>query len=124
MKNKWTLPEPYLIEKTDDRYNKFLVQHKTRGFCDSETWSLDSVICKFILPRLKRFRELNTGFPYGLTENEWDAILEEMIFAFEWNINEEAEILQKLSQEENKKNWERQKKGIELFAKYFGDLWW
>ena len=124
MKNKWSLKTPYLMRKSDKRYSKFSKQLKKDGFCDSETWALDSVICQFILPRLKRFKEIKGGHPFRLTESKWDAILGEMIFAFEWNINEEAEILLNLSQEEKDKNWERHKKGLELFAKHFRDLWW
>lgn len=40
------------------RFWKFLRQRITRGWDDSETWSLDSKITEFILPRLKRFKEI------------------------------------------------------------------
>lgn len=96
----------------------------TPEFKDNEIRALGSVICKFILPRLICFRKIKKGNPFGLTDKEWDDILGEMIFAFELYILEEYEIGNNRPEEENKKNWERQKKGIELFAKYFGDLWW
>ena len=43
------------------RYWKFLWQRWTRGFDDSETWSLYDTIARFILPRLKRFKEIADG---------------------------------------------------------------
>jgi len=124
MKHKWSLKKPYLMRKSDERYPRHSKQLKKDGFSDSETWALDSVICQFILPRLIRFKEIKGGHPFGLTEPEWDDILGEMIFAFEWNISEYEEILQNLSKEETDKNWERHKNGLELFAKHFRDLWW
>lgn len=35
-----------------------------------------------IHPALVLFREKNTGYPNGLTEDEWNTILDKMIFAF------------------------------------------
>lgn len=124
MRNTWALKEPYLVPKDDNRYRRQLIQLKAKGYSDSETWALDSVICKFILPRLKRFKEINNGSPLGLTSKEWDAILDEMIFAFEWNISEESDIVHNISEEEIQNNWKRYKKGMGLFAKHFRDLWW
>lgn len=39
--------------------NKFAKQRATRGFDDSEIWSLDHTICKFMIPRLERFIEID-----------------------------------------------------------------
>lgn len=44
-----------LTSKEDKREKKFKKQRKKRGFDDSETWALDSTICNFIIPRLKRY---------------------------------------------------------------------
>jgi hypothetical protein len=42
---------------------KFLYQRWIRGWDDSETWDLDVQMLKFVLPRLKRFIELNNAIP-------------------------------------------------------------
>lgn len=47
-----------LTDKTDEREEKFSQQRIERGFDDSETWSLDCTITKFILPRLKDSEKL------------------------------------------------------------------
>lgn len=100
---------------------KFLYQRLTRGWDDSDTWSLDTTIAEFTLPRLKRFKELNIGHPPELTSEEWDAILDKTIkamelIATEWDykpctlsVSEEEVIIQE---------------GLDLFGKYFRHLWW
>jgi hypothetical protein len=42
---------------------RFWFQRRTRGFDDSELWSLDHTILAFALPRLRRFREISHSFP-------------------------------------------------------------
>lgn len=87
------------------------------GFDQSETWSLDCTIIRFILPRLKMFRECVTGHPANYTGEEWDEILGKMIF---WMENYDIcpmylpnpELLSKM--EEGKK----------LFFENFEHLWW
>lgn len=59
-------------------------------FKDYETWNLDNTFARFIVPRLKRFRELvaspDTVYGYPGTLNnmeEWLEILDKIIWAFE-----------------------------------------
>ena len=123
--SKWSLKKPLYINKTDKRYKKYTKQLKDNGFCDVETWNLDGVISEFILPRLKRFKEVNICFPMDLTPDKWNKILDEMIFAFEWNLVDElSDEYEKLSKKELTANWERCKEGRQLFAQYFKELWW
>lgn len=99
----------------------FTYQKLTRGFSDRVTWNLDKDISKFILPRLKRFKELNNGFPVGLTTEQWDEYLDKMILAFEINMRYHK---YDVSQEPSKEDWKKFDEGIELFGRYFKDLWW
>ena len=41
---------------------KWLFQRLYRGFDDRQTWSLDWSLYVWLLPRLKRFKELNNGY--------------------------------------------------------------
>lgn len=91
-------------------------QRRTRGWDDSDTWSLDFTIAKFVLPRLKKFREIDFGYPGNMSEEEWREILDKMIYAMEFNAKDEI-IMDK---EENEKIQE----GNKLFGKYFNSLWW
>ena len=59
---------------------KRFYQKITRGWDDSETWDLDSTFFKWIYPRLKRFKELNNGYPDRYEKfEEWDKELEKRI---------------------------------------------
>ena len=94
---------------------KHFFQRITRGWDDSETWSLYSTTAKFMLPRLKRFKELKGCHPFGISEDEWDNILDEIIWFL--GIQAEFKIIEK-------EDYERYEKANELFGKYFLDLWW
>lgn len=107
------LHNPKLVK----RDMRFLQQRVTRGWDDSETWSLDYSLAKLILPRLKRFKEVKNGCPSNLSQEEWDAILDKMIASFEFAASEERWTA---SNEEFEKHGE----GLDLFAKHYFGLWW
>ena len=121
---RWVLKEPPFLKKTDERYKKHKQQLKERGFCDAETWCLDTMIAEFILPRLRRFRELGNGYPFSFSAKTWEDALDKMIFAFDWSLNHEEDQYDNLTKEAREENWKRYEEGITLFAKYFRDLWW
>lgn len=114
LSSRWSVKKPLYLKETDQRYPRHLKQLKKRGFSDAETWSLDSVIAEFILPRLKRFRKIKNGTPYRLTQEEWDQILDKMIYAFKYLLK--PRIITKPE--------EKFQEGMDLFAKYIQDLWW
>jgi hypothetical protein len=126
IKYEWKTKEPLYIKKDDKRYKDYVAQLKEHGYSDTETWGLDSVIAEFILPRLKRFKFVKNGYPMGGTEEKWDAILDKMIFAFEWTLvaDEMTEEYQKMSDEEKTEAWKKYKEGMKLFGEWFRDLWW
>jgi len=95
-------------------------QRRTRGWDDSDTWGLDGTIAEFVLPRLRRFKELNNGFPgHDLTWESWNAALDDMIYAMDICDQEKTS-----SQDDDTVDWERVQRGLELFGKHFRDLWW
>jgi hypothetical protein len=121
--SRWSLKKPLYIKKDDKRYARHLKQLKTNGFSDAETWSLDSVISEFILPRLQRFREIDNGIPNGMEAKEWTDILDAMIFAFNWNSNH-WELSENLTVDEESCMWKKHEEGMKLFATHFRNLWW
>ena len=102
-----------LIDRGDKRWDDFKQQRLERGFDDSETWALDCTIAKFIEPRLRRFKEIKAGYPAIMSEEKWDDILDKMIYAFEC-INKDTVFDNEDSVDE----------GLDLFRKYFFNLWW
>lgn len=95
---------------------RFFWQRITRGWDDSETWSLDYSLSKLILPRLVRFKELRDGIIK--TENQDDEDIDKMIAAFEFLGSEERWSCY------DKKKWDEVQEGVELFAEYYTRLWW
>lgn len=129
------------LNKLDDfRYKiKWFFQRLFRGYSDIELWNLDDSIIKFTLPRLKAFRDQTQGYPSNIdTFEEWQAILDEMIWAMEYVSSDEMpywDLKEKYGEEtdedgklkyivEFEKLEERARKGFEYFGKYFNNLWW
>jgi hypothetical protein len=114
-----------------------------------ETWSLDVNLAKYIIPRLKKFKELNNGYPVigeMDTPEKWDEALDKMIQAFEYVIDldeywlddprydytdimfgDNKELYESVI--ENKRTEDVRRlvainDGLQLFAKYYMNLWW
>jgi hypothetical protein len=149
-------------------WSKCAYQKIRYGVSDSEVFSLYDNISKFILPRLKYFKQKGKkGIPVQFLPNdyhllseddcnaaedkalkEWDLILDEMIFAFDYIIDSDKhvpfpELLMKdpayhdfnrKRSPEEQKHWEdylslckkmneRKEKGLHLFVKHFENLW-
>ena len=99
-----------ITDVSPDRAEEYKKQRIERGFDDTELWNLDTTILRFVLPRLKRFKECTIGFPPDFkTFEEWQECLEKMIINIEKIINSEEDA-----------DYE----GFELFKKYFFNLWW
>ena len=134
-----------------------------------DTWSFDHTLADIILPGLKQLRATKHGAPYTEDsdvpeylrshmaqpkENEWDTdslhfmrwdwILDEMIWAFEQKVNDEADSQffdhsecdpgrkpwdnesykqVKYDQEGHEKWQARKANGFRLFGKYYENLW-
>ena len=110
-----------LGKENDEREPEWKAQRLTRGFDDSELWSLDCTIAEFIAPRLKAFKEHveHVGdHPCNITLEKWKEILEQMIEGFElypdhfnWPSTDSNE------------NWTKVYKALELFKNWFFNLW-
>lgn len=48
-----------------------------------DCFSLDCSLGAWLLPRLKYFKEHKPGIPGGMSEEEWDSILDDMIYFFD-----------------------------------------
>ena len=106
----------FKIRKIKDKIRQDL-QILHRGYSSEDIWALDYTIAKFILPRLIAFRAHPKGYPYkskGLLQ--WNKILDEMIFAFDYYANHYLEAT-------SEKDGMRIDRGMDLFAEYFHDLW-
>ena len=126
-----------LIGEDDERTEDYRNQRIERGFDNSELWSLDATIAKFILPRLKAFRECHCGYPGNLSDEKWNEILDKMIIAFDIYLNDDdlinsEEIIRKFHKQGFFKGRTLEKclqlhadfeKGMEYFHEYWMSLW-
>lgn len=104
---------------------------------------------EIVVPRLKLLKERNMGYPGGLTNEEWHDILGKMIWSFENNDNDpdpiysedydhRYEVIEldnggtqyKSLNETGTIDWSpvekhnaRVQEGLDLFAKYYLNLW-
>ncbi len=96
---------------------KFLYQKLTRGFSDRELWCLANTTAEFLIPRLKVFNKGKCGFPAGIKYNTWTKKLNCMIRAFELIARDDA------TWNFSSKEEQEVKQGLDLFRRYFFDLW-
>jgi len=108
---------------------------------DYDTWSMDHTLAPIILPMLVQLKATKHGYPADLTEQEWDEILDEMIWAFEqkcrddWQDNYYGDYIEDqkngpmagsfewIDHEGQKAHQERMTNGFRLFGKYYENLW-
>lgn len=119
-KNNFSIAEEVYPDEPEklERYKK---QRDERGFDDTETWHLDKSLTLFLIPRLKRFIELNNGFPSGQTEESFNEKLNFILESFEeYYYNENDEV----SLELEKERLSNAKKAAALLGEIWFDLWW
>ena len=119
-RNNFSIAEEVYPDEPEklERYKK---QRDDRGFDDTETWHLDKSLTLFLIPRLKRFIELNNGFPSGQTEESFNEKLNFILKSFEeYYYNENDEV----SLELEKERLSNAKKAAALLGEIWFDLWW
>jgi len=118
---------------------KYFIQRGRRGYSDEDLWGFNDYLCKIIPPALRHLKN-GTGCPGDLWDgkakndecHKWDEILEEMAQGFE--ATEEIGNPKMMWVEKDK--WEQEvdvlkykqlnkkyNRGMDLFKKYFMNLW-
>lgn len=98
---------------------------------DSELWDFDQTICKWIIPRLKRFKQINIGYPGNEefpTPESWDDALDKMIYSFELAQKDPLDLLSdnyNIDEYKRVLNWYQKEvhEGLQLFVDNFFNLW-
>lgn len=112
------------MSPTDERQEKWKKQREERGFDSTELWALDVATAKFLLPRLKAFKEGHAGVPgYIDPDNKkkdkgaakWNKILQDMIDGFE--------IIANVDGYDWKDESGKPEKAVKLLAKHYFALW-
>jgi uncharacterized protein (DUF2164 family) len=118
--NNFSIAEEVYKDEPDklERYKK---QRDERGFDDTETWHLDKTVALFLIPRLKRYIEVNNGFPCGETETSFNEKLNFIVKSFEeyyYDENNEQSL------ELEKERLNNAKKAVLALGELWFDLWW
>ena len=71
------------------RQRKKYLKSKGKYIKSGELWDLDYTFADFILPRLKAFKKNTISVPAQLSETEWNDILDKMIIAFDYILDDE-----------------------------------
>ncbi len=112
--------ECYNDSATREMYKQ---QRFENGFDDTETWHIDRTMALFIIPRLKRFIEVNNGIPTGETVESYDEKLNFIISAFE-NYYSTNKYYESTDIEERKQLTDDVRKAVDYLSKLWFELWW
>ena len=112
-----------VYEKDSERKEQYRQQRFSNGFDDTETWHLDRTMALFIIPRLKRFMEVNNGIANGETEESYYEKLRFIIQAFE-NYYVSDKYFNSVDIEERKKLTDDVRLAVEYLSKLWFELWW
>jgi len=104
------------------RYGKSIINQVFHGFTYSDLWNIDSWISWQLPSMLKQFKRVSGGHPGSMTSEEWNAILDRMIFCLSEMVNPHGGCI--FDEEELKYRDEMKNEGFELLCKYFRWLWW
>ena len=105
---------PVLTAMRNSFHGTSLKWHREDRFGDIQLLTKDEVYAGSKEPDYKG--------PPAFTENEWCAILDDIIFAFQWQTDSDRTD-RIMSDKEMHEGDARQKRGLQLFSIYYNSLW-
>jgi len=136
---------------------KYFVQRHTRGFDDLDKWNAAWYIARKAIPVLKAMKDNSHGTsvkwhredrfgniveltkdevfidgeePHFFNEDEWKAILDDIIYAFQFPLDTDNAVFDEgkglfvnYNQEKYDAAYKRHKRGLKLFSIYYMNLW-
>lgn len=122
--------EMYLISQIKIIINelKFAWQRAWRGYDDPSWWNIDDNFIETHKTLLQKLKDNLHGHPIDMTFNEWEKVLNEMIYLInnmDWNemYSDDVENIGERLKENFNKIKQNKERFFELFSKYFYDLW-
>ena len=104
-------------------YRKNRAEHVTIE--PHDTWNMDQTLAMIIHPMLIQLKATKHGYPSTLTEERWDEMLDEMIWAFEQKCRDNwmDDYGYSWDSEEAKVHQERMTAAFKLFGEYYESFW-
>lgn len=100
---------------------KWAWQRVFRGYDDCAQWNLSHYIAQISGPILRKMQKKGLSCPMDLTIKEWHTILDKIAYAME-HIDDDYYC--RVKGENNvKEHAIKIEEGLDLFSKYFRDLW-
>lgn len=88
-----------------------------------EIYDLDYTIAKFIAPRLRLLAKTTQSFPHNLEFEEWKNILKYIADTFDLVFDDIIITNNPNWKSEIEKRNKRMEEGLNMFVKYYSDLW-
>ena len=127
---------------------KYFIQRHIRGYDDLDTWNAAWFIARKSIPVLKAMRNNFHGTsiryhredrhgniieltreeafsedpPNSLTEDEWRGILDNIIYSFQFVLDEDSPD-NEYNEENYRERYAKHKRGLKLFSIYYMNLW-
>lgn len=115
---------------------KYFIQRGRRGWADCDHWNANNYMSNVLLGLMTSFEKNDCGYPFDLKKDEWHEILKKIIAGFEaikevcddsfWDDckDKNGEIDVDIIKIETDKRVAKFNEGIDLFKKYYLNLWW
>ena len=107
-------------------------QRFKRGFAWSDVWDMDAWFISTAKPMLEHLLKKHCGHPYNIENEEWEAILKEMIECLELMDADESRARLGIAEDDyspasckkaGELMEEKKNRFFELFSKWFYNLW-
>lgn len=111
-KPKWFIEDFYYDLKMKS-------QVLTRGYSDRNMWNYYHDMAELNVKILTKFKKEHVGYPSQLTEKQWDKVLDTIIDGFACIV----ELDDSYDNKVHKKMVAKFNKGMELYTKWYFNLW-
>jgi len=105
------------LKKIKEQMNKPL-------FTTEELWDFEYHLAKIILPGLISFKDKSLGHPGNITQEEWEEILDKMIWSFNEKANGEPSRPKDIREAIDGFYYKKLQEGFELFGLWYQNLWY
>lgn len=113
-----------IIEHIKDKFYeiKWFIQRGRRGYADCDVWDLQAYLSRVIADSVGQLRDKGVSYPVGVTYEQWNSILSQIIEGFDacsnFDLERSLEDPAYVDDVEDKLDT-----SFDLFRRYFWDLW-
>lgn len=100
---------------------RWWLQRGKRGWSECDSWNIDTWFMDTLLPMLTSYRKHHIGYPGYITFNEWNQILDRMIYLLKEMKEDDFSTEDIAKSYEHRNNCKDE--FFKLFSEYFYHLW-